>query len=300
MNHFKQQGSIPKSFAMKVLEDAITLVKTDPNVLKLRMPITGNMTICGDTHGQYLDLCKVLGDDLGGFPTENNRFVFNGDLVDRGEQAMEVVLLLCMIKVSSPNSVHMIKGNHETITMNSRYGFQTEVCGKQDYEVLEKFREFFRVLPVAAVIEDYKVFIAHGGLGNLTQSMAIEEIDELDRFIEPAYGSAIHELLWSDPRDEVEGVAVNYGRGGGYIFGQQATESFLKKNSLSLLVRSHEVKMGGVARHHSGLCVTVFSAPNYMGQVGNLGAFIRFDTENDQARAITYSAAAAADIVTDG
>ena len=58
--------------------------------------------------------------------------------------------------------------------------------------------------------------------------------------------------------------------------------------------------MGGVARHHSGLCVTVFSAPNYMGQVGNLGAFIRFDTENDQARAITYSAAAAADIVTDG
>ena len=49
------------------------------------------------------------------------------------------------------------------------------------------------------------------------------------------------------------------------------------EGGLELLVRSHEVKEEGFAVEHDGYCITVFSAPNYVDQMGNLGAFIRFE-----------------------
>lgn len=84
-----------------------------------------------------------------------------------------------------------------------------------------------------------------------------------------------------DPKDDVTGFSRNGARGGGTVrFGADVTEAFLANNDLSLLIRSHEVAMHGYDILHNGLCVTVFSAPNYCGDVGNLGAIIRFDKPN--------------------
>ncbi|KAH9051401.1 phosphoprotein phosphatase [Lactarius deliciosus] len=46
--------------------------------------------------------------------------------------------------------------------------------------------------------------------------------------------------------------------------------------------RCHEVRQDGYAIEHGGLCTTVFSAPNYVDQGGNKGAFIRIDAEGTQ------------------
>jgi serine/threonine-protein phosphatase 5 len=43
-------------------------------------------------------------------------------------------------------------------------------------------------------------------------------------------------------------------------------------NHLELLIRSHQVEENGYAVQHAGRCITVFSAPNYIGQMGNKGA----------------------------
>lgn len=56
-------------------------------------------------------------------------------------------------------------------------------------------------------------------------------------------------------------------RGMGVYFGSDVTESFLKDNSLSLVVRSHEVKDEGYSWHHKGKLITIFSAPNYCDNV---------------------------------
>lgn len=45
---------------------------------------------------------------------------------------------------------------------------------------------------------------------------------------------------------------------------------------VELLVRSHEVKNDGYEYQKGGRTLTVFSAPNYCDQMGNKGAFIRF------------------------
>jgi len=44
-----------------------------------------------------------------------------------------------------------------------------------------------------------------------------------------------------------------------------------------MLVRSHEVKQEGFEYQKGGRVLTVFSAPNYCDQMGNKGAFIRFN-----------------------
>lgn len=85
-------------------------------------------------------------------------------------------------------------------------------------------------------------------------------------------------MNYLDPKDQLSGFKVNKARGGGTVnFGANVTQAFLARNKLDYIVRSHEVQMQGYSVLHEGLCITVFSAPNYCGEVGNLGAVLRYD-----------------------
>ena len=83
------------------------------------------------------------------------------------------------------------------------------------------------------------------------------------------------EILWSDPQ-AAPGRSPSK-RGVGLSFGPDVTASFLQRNGLELVVRSHEVKEAGYEVEANGKLVTVFSAPNYCDQMGNKGALLRFD-----------------------
>ena len=53
--------------------------------------------MCGDVHGQYYDLLNIW--ELNGQPSTSNRYLFNGDFVDRGSFSVEVILALLAFKV---------------------------------------------------------------------------------------------------------------------------------------------------------------------------------------------------------
>ena len=259
--HLKLLQPLPRPLVMHVLEKVRIMHESMPNVLDIRCGLlnggdhsVGNpeghgesqiyeqLTVVGDTHGQYWDLMNLFSEKVNNFPSASNPYIFNGDMVDRGLYSFEIIFSLLAIKLAAPKSVHILRGNHETTDMNSIYGFERQVLGVYDADVLEATRNVFRALPIAATINK-KIFIVHGGIGKETCSMTIEDINTLNRFVDsPSFRGPLSELLWSDPSDKISGVSLNKQRGAGWIFGENATKNFLRLNDLDMLVRSHECR----------------------------------------------------------
>ncbi|KAH9794164.1 serine/threonine-protein phosphatase 5 [Citrus sinensis] len=148
--------------------------------------------------------------------------------------------------------------------------------------------EVFCFLPLAHVLNQ-KVFVVHGGLFSV-DGVKLSDIKAIDRFCEPPEEGLMCELLWSDPQP-LPGRGPSK-RGVGLSFGADVTKRFLQDNSLDLVVRSHEVKDEGYEIEHDGKLITVFSAPNYCDQMGNKGAFIRFEAPTLKPNIVTFAAVA--------
>ena len=61
------------------------------------------LNICGDIHGQFFDLLNIF-DNVSGFPSEDNKYLFNGDFVDRGVWSVEVMIVLLGFKLLFPGT----------------------------------------------------------------------------------------------------------------------------------------------------------------------------------------------------
>ena len=121
-----------------------------------------------------------------------------------------------------------------------------------------------------------RFFVVHGGLFS-KDNVTLADIRKINRQKQeqPGQEGLMMELLWSDPQ-----VAKGRGpskRGVGLGFGPDITRQWCEFNGVTAVLRSHEVRQGGFAEEHDGLCTTIFSAPNYCDQVGNKGAFARID-----------------------
>jgi hypothetical protein len=113
------------------------VVAKQPNILKVSAPVK----VFGDIHGQYIDLMNFF--TKWGCPNEgpngdimSNDYLFLGDFVDRGNLSLETICLLMALKVKYPDQIHLIRGNHEDILINSGFGFQGECQGR--YQFLEE------------------------------------------------------------------------------------------------------------------------------------------------------------------
>lgn len=236
---------------------------------------------------------------FGGYPSAKNQFVINGDMVDRGPMGLEIIVVLLVCKLLCSVSVHILRGNHETRAATSEYGFKQEVEAKGYATLYTAFMGFFDILPVAAIVDD-TVFVTHGGIGASVMSATIPDIDMVNRVGEVTLHSPVWDLLWAgNIRINLHCTSIwhvqqlichassallgpetpTYNQRDAIsrpTFAQIDTEAFLKRNKLSLLIRSHEYKSEGFDICHDNLCWTVFSAPNYCGTFENTGAVVRF------------------------
>jgi len=231
-----------------------------------------SFNVCGDTHGQYYDLINIF-ENVRGWPSPNNPYLFNGDYVDRGSFSVEVVTTLFSYKLLYPNSFFLSRGNHEGKQMNKMYGFEGEVKHKYDGNVMTLFTEVFNWLPLYHTLNN-NIFVVHGGLFQ-QDSVTLNELKNVVRNCEPPESGLMSDALWSDPQP-FPGRGPSK-RGVGLTFGPDVTAKFLSDNGLKMIVRSHEVKDEGYLVEHNGKLVTIFSAPNYCDQMGNKGAVIGFD-----------------------
>jgi len=207
-----------------------------------------NITVVGDTHGQFYDLLHI-----------------------------ECMCTLISLKILYPNYVFLNRGNHEDQRINLFYGFMHEVHEKyNDDDTYEIFHELFKFLPLGHILNE-EVLVIHGGLFS-EEGVTLDELKQINRFIDVPSEGLMNEILWSDPFDG-NGTQPS-DRGAGIYYGQDVTEKFLKENNLKLLIRSHEVRDEGYSIEHGGKHITVFSAPNYCDSVGNKGAIVKFDGDD--------------------
>lgn len=267
MAHFKAQKKLHRKVALDLLLRMAEILEKTGNLPDIPIPAGGKFTVCGDTHGQFFDVCNIF--EINGLPSKENPYLFNGDFVDRGSFSTEVIFTMFGFHILFPDHFHMSRGNHETINMNKMYGFDGEVKAKYTGQMCEYFTEVYNLLPLGHII-NHKVMVVHGGLFS-EDGVKLEDIRKVDRKQQPDSG-LMCEMLWSDPQHQMGRSPSK--RGVGTQFGPDVTKRFLDDNGLELLIRSHEVKDRGYEVMHDGKCITIFSAPNYCDQMGNKGAFI--------------------------
>ena len=176
-------------------------------------PVSSPVTVCGDIHGQFHDLLKLL--ETGGDVPDTN-YIFMGDFVDRGYNSLESFTLLLLLKARHPQCVTLLRGNHESRQITQVYGFYDE-CQRK-YGNANAWRwctDVFDYLTLSAVI-DGKVLCVHGGLS--PDIRTLDQVRTIDRLCEIPHEGPFCDMMWSDPED-LETWAVSP-RGAGWLFGR--------------------------------------------------------------------------------
>jgi len=178
-----------------------------------------------------------------------------------------------LIKLNILKIFFLLRGNHESASINRIYGFYDECKRRYNVRLWKTFTNTFNCLPITAVIDD-KIFCMHGGLS--PQLKSFEQIRRIARPTEIPEKGLLCDLLWSDPDKNVIEWGKNE-RGVSHTFGAKVVSNFLEQHDLDLIVRAHQVVADGYEFFAKHKLVTIFSAPNYCDEFDNNGALLSVD-----------------------
>jgi len=293
---FKGGKTLPKRYVWEIVLGAYGHFIKEESLVTVDVEEGSCIDVIGDVHGQFYDLLHLY--SLTGKPDPKHYLLMNGDLVDRGSWSIEVILTAFAYKWLYPKYMYINRGNHEAKDMNSTYGFEGEAKHKHGDQSYKLFAHVFTTLPLATLIcpsqpprirkandilsaeGKRQFFVVHGGLFSKDE-VTLDDIRKIPRVgKQPGQQGLMCELLWTDPQ-EAPGRGPSK-RGVGIAFGPDVTKRWCTLNGVSGILRSHEVRQNGYQIEHDGLCTTVFSAPNYVDQAGNKGAYVRIDSNGEQ------------------
>lgn len=296
--------SFDEKSLLDLCSEAQRIFEKENNVLE----INGDVIIVGDIHGSLHDLLRILKKIF----EEKTKVLFLGDYIDRGQFSLECITLLLALKVMHPNSVFLIRGNHEFDSLCSKYGFKYEILNFNENQIhyqyqhhiydqystknkhyrytenlYDAFIQVFSYLPIGAVINK-TTFCIHGGL-----SPKYDLINVLNEKIKRPISSfeeseLVSDLLWGDPTSDINLSFYDNPRGYGYLFNRKAVYEFININSIQRLVRAHQCINNGCRSCFNGKCITVFSASSYSQYLRNFSAVLHLFQNDDYIKATTF------------
>lgn len=278
-DHLYCEGRLTDEQALFIINSTTEILRKEPTLLDVHAPIT----VCGDIHGQYYDLMKLF--EVGGDPA-TTRYLFLGDYVDRGYFSIECVLYLWALKMWYPNSVFLLRGNHECRHLTEYFTFKLECLHKYNIGIYEACMASFCTLPLAAVMNN-QFLCVHGGLS--PELHTLDDLRNLNRFREPPTRGLMCDLLWSDPSEDFgkepnnQHFSRNDVRGCSYFYSYAACCDFLERNKLLSIIRAHEAQDQGYRAYlrtrttKFPSLMTIFSAPNYLDSYNNKAAVLKYE-----------------------
>ena len=176
------------------------------------------------------------------------------------------------IKIKYPDKIFLLRGNHESEAINKIYGFYDECKRRLSVKCFKKIINLFNMLPISALINE-NILCMHGGL-----SKELKTIDQINNILRPTDipdEGLLCDLLWSDPNETL--LEEDYGKNERNIsvtFSKKVVKEFEEKNNLDLICRAHQVVEEGFEFFAEMKLVTIFTAPNYMGEFDNNGGIL--------------------------
>ena len=207
---------------------------------------SGRVIFVGDTHGDLEATERIIRRYL----KPRNKMVFLGDYVDRGPASLENINFLLGQKISYPDSLYMLMGNHEGYAVGSFH--PADFWEALDTDLRQRYSEVLSRLPLA-VSTPNGIIALHGALPDV---LCLEDIDR----IKP--GSAEwHQITWGDWQERAGkslGIDPSTGRP---QFGRGWFNEIMSRLGKNVLIRSHQPDAPPLM--YGRRCLTIFTSSAY-------------------------------------
>lgn len=257
--------------------DLTFLIDSVAKILKREPPLItldGAIIVVGDIHGNIDSLLRIL--ERFGYPPHAH-YLFLGDYIDRGRNSCEVILVLYALKFLYPNSIHLIRGNHEFLLMSESYGFKRECENRLSLPIFDRIMRSFARMPIVARVGGN--LCVHGGISPQLRSTA--DLDSIRKCAAEPVPGLMCDILWSDPRGDVADFTESP-RGIGFLFGEKAVRRFIDAcPGIDRIIRAHESCREGFdwPFSESDAVLTVFSSCDYCEMMND--AAVAFVNDGD-------------------
>jgi len=274
VNNPEEISKIDFERLLELLEEAKEAFSKESLLIELQTKSKDDkLIIIGDIHGNFnafLTLLKIIREQ------DPKYVIFLGDIVDRGKNQLECLVVVLALKILNPESYFLLRGNHETIEMNKAYGFYQDYL--HQFDDAKSFYEIVRVydrLPFCLTIND-DILCLHGGIPEnshilqLLKGLSQEDVDEV---VLQDIEEDLLQIMWNDPK-EIQGFRPSFRGPGVFDYGEDIFKEFMAKNDLTYLIRAHECFPEGYRWFFNKRLLSIFSAPDYRkGAYRNPGSY---------------------------
>ena len=140
----------------RLCQETSKILMNETSLVGARAPVK----VFGSLYGRYSEVLRFF--DSFGYPDEREmeafEYVFLGNYVDKSLNSLETICLLMALKIKFPDHIHLLRGQHEDITVNKICGLGEECAVRlgenidDPHSVFQTLNKMFDLLPLAAAI----------------------------------------------------------------------------------------------------------------------------------------------------